>query len=245
MIVQIYEIQTPYEAEKCIELGVDHIGSVLLSEDEWKDSSIKEVSRLLKENQRKHSIIPLFSDIDKIERVIDYYMPDIIHFCEDIAEERELIKGSLILQERLKKKYPELLLMRTIPFPEPGVTFPYSPIEVAGEFEAVSDYFLADTKQKQDSVKGYIGISGKICNWDMVRGLVSETRVPVIVAGGLSPENVYEALIRTGAMGADSCSMTNMRDERGNIIRFKKDFEKVRRFVMEVRRAESHRDSNN
>ena len=32
MITQIYEIQTPQEAEKCIELGVDQIGSVLLSQ---------------------------------------------------------------------------------------------------------------------------------------------------------------------------------------------------------------------
>lgn len=238
MIVQIYEIQTPYEAEKCIELGVDHIGSVLLSQDDWKDNSIKEVSILLKESQRKHSIIPLFNEIDTIERVIDYYMPDIIHFCEDMAGERDLIKSYLVLQERLKKKYPELLLMRTIPFPEPGVNPSYSPLDVAGEFETVSDYFLADTKQTQDIVQGYIGISGKVCNWDMVRDLVKATQVPVIIAGGLSPENVYEALKRTGARGADSCSMTNMRDEKGRIIRFKKDFERVKRFVMEVKRAE-------
>jgi len=30
MIVQIYEIQTPSEAEAMIHLGVDHIGSVIL-----------------------------------------------------------------------------------------------------------------------------------------------------------------------------------------------------------------------
>jgi len=36
MIIQIYEIQTPHEAEKCIELGVDHIGSVVLILDEWR-----------------------------------------------------------------------------------------------------------------------------------------------------------------------------------------------------------------
>ncbi len=36
MIVQVYEIQTPHEAEKCIDLGVDHLGSVVLSEEEWR-----------------------------------------------------------------------------------------------------------------------------------------------------------------------------------------------------------------
>ena len=43
MIAQIYEIQTPEEAERCIGLGVDHIGSVILSEDEWRQPLIREV----------------------------------------------------------------------------------------------------------------------------------------------------------------------------------------------------------
>ena len=33
LIVQIYEIQTPAEAELMIEAGVDHIGGVILSEE--------------------------------------------------------------------------------------------------------------------------------------------------------------------------------------------------------------------
>ena len=35
IIVQIYEIQEPREAECLLELGVDHIGSVILSEEAW------------------------------------------------------------------------------------------------------------------------------------------------------------------------------------------------------------------
>ena len=31
IVVQIYEIQRPREAEKMIELGVDHLGSVILN----------------------------------------------------------------------------------------------------------------------------------------------------------------------------------------------------------------------
>ena len=46
MITQIYEIQTPREAEKCIELGVDQIGSVLLSQGDWRVEVLREVTRL-------------------------------------------------------------------------------------------------------------------------------------------------------------------------------------------------------
>ena len=36
IIVQLYEIQDPREAERLIELGVDRIGSVILSPEAWK-----------------------------------------------------------------------------------------------------------------------------------------------------------------------------------------------------------------
>ncbi|MBW1829917.1 MAG: hypothetical protein JRI74_10915 [Deltaproteobacteria bacterium] len=60
MIVQIYEIQDPHEAEKCIEAGVDHIGSILLSGDTWRDPSLKEVFQITKGTVAKNSLIPLF-----------------------------------------------------------------------------------------------------------------------------------------------------------------------------------------
>ena len=46
MLAQIYEIQTPEEAEKCIDLGVDRIGSVILSASDWKNPGIREVISL-------------------------------------------------------------------------------------------------------------------------------------------------------------------------------------------------------
>ena len=39
-IIQIYEIQTPDEAETMLSIGVDHVGSVLLDRDHWKDPAI-------------------------------------------------------------------------------------------------------------------------------------------------------------------------------------------------------------
>ena len=58
MIVQIYEIQTPQEAEKCIELGVDHIGSVILDRNEWKDPVLRETVRMSRENRNKEQFHP-------------------------------------------------------------------------------------------------------------------------------------------------------------------------------------------
>jgi phosphoribosylanthranilate isomerase len=59
----------------------------------------------------------------------------------------------------------------------------------------------------------------------------------VILAGGLSPDNVYEGAMATNPFGVDSCTGTNAEDETARAIRFKKDYEKVRVFVAEARRA--------
>ena len=79
MIIQIYEIQNPSEAAALIELGVDHIGSVLLGEQGWKVPAIQETIELVNSTNAKSSLIPLFNDLDSVLRALDYYRPHIVH----------------------------------------------------------------------------------------------------------------------------------------------------------------------
>ena len=95
MIVQIYEIQTPKEAEKCLEAGVDHIGSVLLSQAEWKQPQIRETIRVSEGTPVKNSIIALFQDMNTLCMLLDYYGPDFIHFCESLTDAGERKKISI------------------------------------------------------------------------------------------------------------------------------------------------------
>jgi len=74
--------------------------------------------------------------------------------------------------------------------------------------------------------------------------LVRQSKIPVILAGGIGPANSAEAIVRTRPAGVDSCTQTNTRDARGRNIRFRKDLAKVNRFVEAVRRAETHLSSN-
>ena len=85
IIIQIYEIQMPSEAESMLELGVDNIGSVLTSETDWKKSNIKETVTLVNSGTGKSSLIPLFSEPDAVFNVLDYYGPHIVHFCEALT----------------------------------------------------------------------------------------------------------------------------------------------------------------
>ena len=243
MIVQIYEIQTPEEAEECIELGVDHVGSVLLSPEQWKQPALKKTINLSKGTSARSSLIPLFQGLDPLSRVLDYYQPDFIHFCEILTtatgQEAEM-EPFITLQRSLKERFPEVKIMRSIPIPPPGRSKDFPTLRLARAFEPISDVFLTDTWLGQEPVQGFIGITGQRCDPELAQRLVEQSRIPVILAGGLSPENVYEALRETRPAGADSCTQTNKRDEKGNPIRFRKDFDRVEKFIKEVLRFKGH-----
>jgi len=238
MIVQVYEIQSPEEALMVAECGVDHIGGVILSEDELIIPGLAESVHVIREAGRKSSIIPLFADPDAIHRVIDYYRPEIIHFCDILNRgegiEESAITAAFALQEGIRRRFPSIEIMRTIPIGPPGLGFHVPTLEIGQRLQAVSDWFLTDTLLvggEIQPVKGHVGITGKICDWNVARELVKQSPIPVILAGGLSPENVAEGVRRTSPAGVDTCTATNLLDEWGQPIRFRKDPEKVRRFV--------------
>jgi phosphoribosylanthranilate isomerase len=241
VIVQIYEIQAPAEAEQCIEAGVDHVGSVLLSDRVWRQPVLKETLSVTRGTHVKNSLISLFQTVDTLYRVLDYYRPDYIHFCESLTDNHggEIdLEKYIGLQMRLRERFPEVGIIRSIPVPVMDAAPEYPTLKIAERLEPVSDIFLTDTWLEEAPMEGFIGITGRRCDWKRARELVLQSQIPVILAGGLSPDNVYEGLREVGPAGADSCTQTNKRDKKGNPIRFEKDFDRVKRFVQEVRRAE-------
>jgi phosphoribosylanthranilate isomerase len=257
IIVQLYEIQDPHEAEKLIGLGVDRIGSVILTPENWKVPAVRDVVRLVRGSGSRSSLIPLMERQDDILRCLDYYQPDIAHFCELIPlsprdrQKRETACEALdAIQRRVRREFPEMGITRSIPLPAPGpadaAAIREAIVAIAGTLAAASDGFMTDTlrglgrPEEEQPVAGYVGITGEICDWDLAGTLVAESLRPVILAGGIGPDNVFDALLRVKPAGIDSCTRTNALDNRGRPIRFKKDMDRVRRLLDEVRRAEEH-----
>ena len=242
MIVQIYEIQDPEEAEACIALGVDHIGSVLLSAATWRQPGLREVIRLTQGTETRNSLIPLFQDRDLLYRAMDYYGPHYVHFCETLTDAlggKTDLDPYVDLQGEFKERFPEIGIIRSIPIPVDGQARDFPALEIARALEPFSDLFLIDTWLGKEPVEGYIGITGRTADRESARSLVMKSRVPVLLAGGLSPENVYDALLAVIPAGADSCTHTNKLGEDNKPERFRKDFDRVRKFVSEIRRAET------
>ena len=249
IIVQIYEVQDPAEAQSLVEMGVDHIGSVIVSEADWKVPGIKDTVRRIRSLSAKSSLIPLFNSLESVLQTLDYYQPDIVHFCESLVEGNDVqnyCHQLIQLQKDVKKRFPQIKIMRSIPIAQTGKNNTIPTLELAKWFEPVSDIFLTDTMLASESgietdnqpVRGFVGITGLTCNWDTAADLVAASKIPVILAGGVSPDNVCEGIWRVRPAGVDSCTRTNAVDKNGAPIRFKKDLQKVKKFVDAVREAE-------
>ena len=246
MIVQIYEIQTPGEAEQMIALGVDHIGSVLLSPDEAMDPQIRQTVEVVRRSGCKSSLIPLFTDIQRIGEVIDYYRPDILHFCDTLPSpdtDASALSAIVQRQHQIRHRFPDLRIMRSIPIGCAGFGDRVASLRLASMFEPVSDWFLTDTlllhagqaDDRDQPVNGYVGITGTVCDWDVAAQLVRQSRIPVILAGGIGPENASAGIGSVRPAGVDSCTRTNAVDSNGQPIRFQKDIAKVRALVAAAR----------
>ncbi|MGD9543766.1 MAG: phosphoribosylanthranilate isomerase [Methylocystis sp.] len=96
-------------------------------------------------------------------------------------------------------------------------------VELARAYEGVADVILFDAKPAPDaSVPGGAGVA---FDWDLLRNISAANWM---LSGGLDPENVAEAMRRTGARAVDVSS--GVERERGV-----KDAAKIRAFVEAAR----------
>lgn len=231
-----------------IGLGVDHVGSVLISGEQWQNEMLRQTVQQVQASGRKSSLIPLFGEIDTISRAIDFYQPDILHFCETLPaamDDTQGLDAIVSLQKNIKERYPELEIMRSIPIGADGNGGVVPSLGYATVFEPWSDWFLTDTliingdgpDDQDQPVAGFVGITGRICDWETAAKLVRQSRIPVILAGGIGPDNVASGIARVLPAGVDSCTLTNAVHPDGRPRRFKKDPEKVRQLIQNTRAA--------
>ncbi len=101
-------------------------------------------------------------------------------------------------------------------------------IEIARSYDGLVDFLLLDSHRASDRQIGALGITH---DWSISRRIVEIVRTPVILAGGLGPENVVEAIRSVRPAGVDSKTKT---DRDGS---HRKDLDRVRRFFETARMA--------
>jgi phosphoribosylanthranilate isomerase len=98
---------------------------------------------------------------------------------------------------------------------------------IAGDFGPLVDAFITDT---WDPKTGASGATGKTHDWDASRRIVESAAKPVILAGGLTPDNVGRAIVQVRPAGVDAHTGVEGADGM-------KDPVLVRAFVEEARGA--------
>lgn len=227
MITQVYTAQTPPEAITLSRLGVDHVGVTVSGRGLPGEVDIhagKEIVTALAETSSKCVALTVETGLDSIRDFARELRPDILHLCGDthivgpdaVAELRQWIEGSGLRVE----------LMQAI-----GVTG-YESVEVARTFEPHVDWIILDSVT--EAVEG-IGAAGVVHDWGISREIVAATSVPVILAGGLGPDNVADAIAAVRPAGVDSLTRTNRYLDDGSFV---KDIDAVAGFVEAATGAE-------
>ena len=92
-----------------------------------------------------------------------------------------------------------------------------SPIELALRYQPVCDYFLLDTN---DPDRIDVGATGQTHDWNISAELVRRVNIPVILAGGLSPQTTSQSQFAPSDPGASTRSRApTLKDDMTGKIR--------------------------
>lgn len=222
MIIQIYAFSDAKTAVEAVEIGVNHVGFVAGKYDEVPaELTFKEAREIVTAlpPQATPVALTMAVDVDEIMRMVDAVRPSIVHISSDV--DRVNVEMMRELHERLDG---QARLMKAIPVENEAS------IAVAKAYAAVSDILLLDTKHAD--FPG-VGATGLTHDWSVSRRIVEAAGIPVIMAGGLTPENVGAAMQEIKPWAVDSNTSTNA--EGSNVV---KDLARIRAFVEAVHTAE-------
>jgi len=220
MLVQIYEIASAQEAAALFRMGVDHIG-VLVGDGsfprELSVASALEIGASVEPPSRLCALF-LSADIARVAEAVRQLRPSIVHLgaAPDLLGPQEVWA--------LKRAIGTYPIMRSVP-----VTGPES-LGVARSYEGIVDFVLLDSYSVNDRQIGALGVTH---DWNISRQIARSLTTPVVLAGGLGPDNVAEAIRVVRPAGVDAKTKT---DKAGTHA---KDLEKVRAFVAAAKSAAS------
>lgn len=222
MITQIYTMQSLEEARAIIKAGIDHIGITPGENNLPGEVSYEEAYRIFQavKGQVTRAALTVSTDIDEIVKMVNAVQPDILHICGP----SDTMMPPPALYE-LRRQLPGIRIMQAISVGD------RSSIDLCLKYQDAADIIILDTEV---STIGGIGASGETHDWSISKEIVDRCKIPVILAGGLSPDNVAAAIKAVRPWGVDSLSFTNIPLEGGG---FRKDIKKIEQFNTNAKNA--------
>jgi len=159
---------------------------------------------------------------EEIKVIAEYAPPPIATFlltCETIVDEivahHNRVNTNTIqivdaLSEEkyieLKEKLPGVKIVQVIH------VIDEKSVEEAVRISELADGLLLDSGNPNKAVKE-LGGTGRVHDWKLSRKIVKQSRVPVFLAGGLSPANVKQAIEEVQPFAVDLCSGVRTKGE--------------------------------
>jgi phosphoribosylanthranilate isomerase len=216
-IVQIAGIRDQDEAWMLCDSGVTHLGFPLRLDHHREDLSEQDARKIIR---------GLPTDVGAV--LITYLTEarEILDFVAYLGTNWVQLHGAISRQEvaRLRQEghhaaLPLIIIRSLIVGRSPEEEL----VRTARSVADLSDVFLTDTYDPQS---GASGATGKTHDWQTSRRLVIGSGRPVILAGGLTPDNVREAIQTVRPAGVDSHTGVegpDGRKDRGMVEAFLKE----------------------
>lgn len=205
--IKVCGIQTVEEAQGSIEAGANTIGLLLglthLAEDKITPDTGREIVSALSGNARTVMVTHLLDEVE-MAAMAKFTGVDTIQVHDDLP-----VDGMI----RLRVLVPSLTLIKAVHVVGDDA------LEHAKAYAGCADMLLLDSRT-QDRLGG----TGLTHDWDISRKIVLAAGKPVILAGGLKPDNVAAAIAKVGPAGIDANSGLEHADGR-------KDFDKIKAFA--------------
>jgi len=216
-IIQIAGVINLEEALMFVDQGVEYIGFPQRLKDGRKDIS-EEDARLIIGKIKPQSKPVLITYLEKAKEISE--------FCKYLDVDIIQLHGEIELEEveKLKELSPNLQIIKSLIVKENNIEELLHDINL---FSPYADLFITDTYDPQT---GRTGATGKTHDWEISSKIVELSPKPVILAGGLNPNNVREAILKIKPAGVDS--HTGVESPDG-----KKSLRLVREFVTEAQKG--------
>ncbi len=224
-IIQIAGVVDKEEADLLVEAGVHQIGFPM-GLDVHKEDITKEAAAKIARSLKPPVAAVLVTYLSKAEKVLK--------LCKRIGIGRVQLHGAVSVAElvRLTSLAPSLIIIKSLIVKDRNLA------ELESAVSALSPYVDAFITDTYDPVTGACGATGKVHNWDISRRLVDISPRPVMLAGGLNPENVRRAIKHVRPAGVDV--HTGVEGPSG-----RKDIDLIRAFVREATAAFSDLEYKN
>jgi phosphoribosylanthranilate isomerase len=215
MKIKICGIKTEHDLAAAINSGADAVGFITdVPVDSPRKITLAEASRLI-------SKVPLF--VTTVLVIMPKNAHQAVRMIQAARPVAVQIHNALPLSELVKIKETGVKLIKTIQVCRDSKADML--IKQIKQFSGVADAILLDT-----ALDGKTGGTGVPHNWEVSSKVVLNAGIPVILAGGLKPENVGDAVKCVRPYAVDTAS--------GVETDGKKDQKKVMDFINNVRMHE-------